>query len=82
VTRSRARFILGCVIVTLGALFVGSLLFVRVPEGNERILDLAAGILLGWGGAVVNFFYGSSSGSSEKDSAIHALATLDERIQR
>jgi len=80
--RSRARFILGCVIVVLGACFVGSLLFFKVPEGNERILDLAAGLMLGWGGAVVQFYFGSSSGSSEKDMAIHALATLDERIPR
>jgi hypothetical protein len=80
--RSRARFILGGFVLFLGACFLGVLVFVEAPAGNERLLDFAAGVVLGWGGSVVGFYFGSSTGSSEKDSAIHALATLDERIQR
>jgi hypothetical protein len=80
VNRSHARFALGVVIILVGAGFVGSLLFFKVPEGNERILDLAAGIMLGWGGAVVSFYFGSSSGSTAKDEAISGLASMGERL--
>jgi hypothetical protein len=82
VTRSVARFWLGCGVLTLGAVYLCVLVFVEVPQANERIIDFAAALVLGWGGAVVQFYFGSSSGSSEKDQAIHALATLDERVQR
>jgi hypothetical protein len=78
--RSRARFILGVVIITLGAGFLGVLVFVPIPEGNQRIIDVAAGLVLGWGGAVVQFYFGSSSGSTAKDEAISDLAHMGERL--
>ena len=74
------RFWLGCLIVVMGAAYVGMLLFFKVPEGNERILDMAGGILIGWGGAVVSFYFGSSSGSADKDEAITGLTDIGSRL--
>ena len=72
-SRSQQRFALGCGIVLVGAAFVLSLLFVTVPAGNARIMDLAAGLLLGWGGAVVSFYYGTSESSAAKSEQIERI---------
>jgi hypothetical protein len=80
--RSRARFWLGGLVMMLSASYLAVLVFVEAPPGNQRLLDYAAGALMTWGGSIIGFYFGSSSGSSEKDSAIHALATLDERVRR
>ena len=72
-SRSQQRFVLGCGIVLVGAAFVLSLLFVTVPAGNARIMDLAAGLLLGWGGAVVSFYYGTSESSAAKSEQIERI---------
>lgn len=72
-TRAQQRFALGCGIVLIGAAFVLSLLFITVPEGNARIMDLAAGLLLGWGGAVVGFYFGTSEGSVAKSEQIERI---------
>lgn len=71
--RATQRFILGSAIVAVGAAFVCSLLFIAVPEANQRILDLAAGIVLGWGGAVVGFYFGTSEGSVAKSEQIERI---------
>ena len=43
------------------------LVFVEIPEGNKRILDMCLGILVGSGlVSVLNYFYGSSRGSDKK----------------
>jgi hypothetical protein len=80
VNRANARFWLAAMIILMGAGFLVALLFFKVPEGNERILDIAAGLVLGWGGAVVSFYYGSSSGSTAKDEAISGLTHIGERL--
>jgi hypothetical protein len=69
------RFVLGIWVTSLGALFTGALVFAEIPEANERILGVVAGILLGWGGAVVQFYYGSSEGSKDKDETIRDIHT-------
>lgn len=71
--RATQRFVLGSAIVSVGAAFVCALLFISVPESNQRILDLAAGIVLGWGGAVVGFYFGTSEGSVAKSEQIERI---------
>lgn len=76
-SRSTQRFVLGSAIVFVGAAFVCALLFIAVPESNQRILDLAAGIVLGWGGSVVGFYFGTSEGSVAKSEQIQRIIGED-----
>jgi len=58
----------------LGALVVASfmallvvLVYVTIPETNSDLLNLSIGALIGYVGAVVNYFFGSSKGSADKN---------------
>jgi hypothetical protein len=82
VSGTRARFLLGGFVLLLGATFLGLLVFVEVPAGNERLMDFAAGIILGWGGAVIGFYFGTSEGSAAKNDAISDLAHIGERLSK
>lgn len=59
--RSGFRYALGAIVIVGGLLGLAGLYFFEVPAGNRDALVLALGIVLGWGGAVVNFEYGGSS---------------------
>jgi hypothetical protein len=48
-----------CIIGGLAAL--AGLYFIDVPAGNKEPLLLAIGIVLGWGGSVVNSEYGATT---------------------
>jgi len=48
--------------------FIFGITFITIPEGNERFADTILGFLLGTIVAtIINFFYGSSKGSQDKD---------------
>lgn len=53
------------------------LFFVDIPEGNGEIIYMAVGMFLGIVSTVAAFFFGSSSGSKEKQDGI--LKTLQGR---
>lgn len=46
------------------------LFFVNIPEGNSEIVYMAVGMFLGIVSTVAAFFFGSSSGSKDKDNGI------------
>lgn len=51
----------------VSAAYVGAVTFIPIPLGNERITDTVLGFLLGTIVAtIINYFMGSSSGSSAK----------------
>ena len=54
------------VMVTMFILMV-LLYFVQIPEGNNEIVYMGFGLFLGIASTVAAFFFGSSSGSKEKD---------------
>jgi len=58
--------------VVLGAFFFGlGLMFYQIPPENKRMVEMFADIFLFSGAlTVLNFFFGSSKGSSEKTSII------------
>jgi len=59
--RAAFRYTVG-ILVLVGGLASCALLFlIPVPEANREPLLLAIGIVLGWGGGVVNYEFGSSS---------------------
>lgn len=58
--RSWFRHIIGGVAIVGGLLALAGLYFVEVPEGNREPLLLAIGLVLGWGGTVIGYEFGSS----------------------
>lgn len=58
--RSTFRHTVGLMAVVGGFACLAPLYFVPIPEGNKEALLLAVGIVLGWGGAIINGEWGSS----------------------
>jgi hypothetical protein len=56
------RRIIGLISVVGGIALVFTLIFFPVPERNAKEIWLAIGLILGWGGTVVTYEFGSSSG--------------------
>jgi hypothetical protein len=55
------------------AAVLGALMYGNVPKDNEKYVLLLLGSLVGFVGAGVQFFLGSSLGSMKKDDAITSL---------
>lgn len=53
-------------VILIGAGIAVALVFFRIPDANEAILNIALGFILGWGAGAVNFYFGSSDGSEHK----------------
>ncbi|TKD50235.1 hypothetical protein [Sphingomonas baiyangensis] len=58
--RSTFRHSVGALAIGGGFACLVPLYFVPIPEGNKEALLLAIGIVLGWGGAIINGEWGSS----------------------
>ena len=59
-TRNTFRYVIGIIAIIGGLAGMAGLYFVKVPEGQVDPLLVVLGIVLGWGGAVVNGEWGSS----------------------
>lgn len=60
-------------IFSFSALVIAMLFFVSIPEENQRIVDMAIGIVVGTGlVSVIQFFFGSSKGSKDKSELINS----------
>lgn len=73
--RDIQRFILASAAVALGGAIVIGLFFRVVPESNQRIMDLATGIVLGWGGLALSFYFGTSASSAHKTELLEQRPT-------
>jgi len=65
--------VVGLLPIAGGIGIVAALLRIEIPEGNEDTLIFALGLILGWGGTVINNRFSSSKGSEDK------TAMLDDR---
>lgn len=63
-------YILGAFVVALCFFLAYMLLITTVPESNRDIVNIAFGIILGWGGLVVSYFFGTSKSSNDKTKII------------
>lgn len=55
----------------VSSLYIGAITFVDIPDDSVRFADTILGFLLGTTlGAILNFFYGSSQGSKDKNRLI------------
>ena len=68
------RGIVGLSSLLLSAAGLLLLFFVKVPDGNNEALLLALGIVFGWGGAVVQSEFGSTSSGRTAAAANAAIA--------
>ena len=59
-------YLLGAFVVSLCFFLSYLLIFTQVPEANRSIIEVAFGIVLGWGGLVVGYFFGTSKSSADK----------------
>lgn len=62
-------------IVILAIIFIAITLVFRPNTPDSDILKLLLGALIGWGGAIIQFDYGSSKGSEKKDDFIMTSPT-------
>lgn len=61
-----ARHVVAAVALLLACFIVGALFTFEVPEKNQRLADVAFGVVLGWGTMIIMFHFGSSQGSKDK----------------
>lgn len=60
------------VVTLVTFVYIFGITFGDIPENNVRFADTVLGFLLGTGlSAIINFFYGSSKGSSDKTDVLH-----------
>ena len=63
-------YLLGAIVVALCFFLAYLLIFTPIPDSNRDIVTVAFGLILGWGGAVVGYFFGTSKSSSDKTKII------------
>ena len=75
-TDTRARNAFGGVAFVVAGAIIAGVLSPYVPDSKESIANVVLGNVLGWPGMVLAYFFGSSSGSKAKDTAL-ANATAE-----
>lgn len=65
-SKQTIRFVLALLAMAVGAAICAALIFVPIPDGNREPLLLALGLVLGWGGIALAFYFGTSQSSADK----------------
>lgn len=52
---------------------IAALIFMQIPESNKELAYMSFGSVLTIGGAIFNYYFGSSRGSAQKDKIIHSI---------
>ena len=66
-TKDKLTPLLAVLIILSAFTFVGALMFISIPESNRGIVLTVLGLVIGYAGNVVTFYFGSSQGSRLKD---------------
>jgi hypothetical protein len=73
------QYIFSGVIILATLVWFALLMFISVPDANKPLLDTAAGIFLGSGWTqILNWWFGSSKGSSDKSETIGNIVNNNE----
>ena len=56
----------GVIVMGMAVGIVAGLFALELPEGNREVALVILGTAIGWAGSVVNYHFGSSSGSARK----------------
>ena len=65
-SRATMRFVLALIAILVSGAIVAALIFIRIPPENEDVLQVALGLVLGWGAAVFGYYFGTSESSAQK----------------
>jgi len=63
----QTKTIIAFVALGVGVLSIIGLFFIEIPEKNRDLVNIALGTVIGWGGAVVSFYFGNSDQSHRED---------------
>lgn len=67
-TKDILLYVFSAVIILSTLVWFGILLFIKIPVENKDLITTAAGIFLGSGWTqILNWWFGSSKGSSDKN---------------
>lgn len=68
------RYIIGLMALVGGLAALAGLYVIDVPAGNKEPLLLAIGVVLGWGGSVINSEYGATTtGRKVAETAVRTM---------
>lgn len=70
-----SRNMVGAFAMLCAAGILAGLFLTEIPSGNRDVAMVALGVALGWAGAVVQFYFGSSDGSHKKTELLTSTAT-------
>ena len=71
------QIIFSAIILLATLVWFGMLFYVTVPTENRTLIDMAAGVFLGSGYTqILNWWFGSSKGSSDKTDTINKQAEI------
>ncbi len=65
------RHIVALAVMLLAFGIVSGLLLVPIPPANAEVALVILGVAMGCAGSVVNYFYGTSDGSTRKTEMMH-----------
>lgn len=65
--RNAMMVVVGAVVMAMAVGLMMGLFLYPIPIDNRDMVTMSAGVILGWGGAVVSFYFGSSKSSRDKD---------------
>lgn len=77
--RTRGRAIVGALVVLLAVVTLLALLFLPIPEGVERPIEILVGVNSACLFSVVQFYFGSSAGSADKNEILLLALRRGER---
>lgn len=60
-------YLLGAFVVGVSGIILYTMIYHPLPEFNKDIVNIALGALLTMAGTVVNYFFGSSKSSADKN---------------
>jgi len=70
----RFIYIFAIVVFGFSALVVLLLFFINIPDDNKQVINMTLGVIVGTGlASIINFFFGSSQGSKDKEKKITNL---------
>lgn len=62
----QAKIVLAFTVLFFSLLMLLGLFFFDIPAGNKDLINTFLGALLGWSGAVISFYFGSSDRDSKE----------------